>query len=126
MSLVAPTIGAVVSECSKFVYVTGQLGGSTVTLFQNATTQIGHAVASGGAMWVPIAAGTVLTQGDLITATQTVGPETSAQSPVPMVVQGLPANPPAPIFKTYLYGCAHCLWLGGMVPGADYKVTGQN
>src|SRR5688572_9809686 len=126
MTLVAPTIGSVVSECSKLVYVTGQLGGSTVTLFQNGASQIGQAVAKNASTWVPITAGTTLTRGDLITATQTLGPETSPQSPVPMEVQGLPANPPTPIFKTYLYACARCLWLGGMVPGADYKVMGQD
>ena len=42
MSLVAPTIDSVVSECSKFVYVTGQLGGSTLKIFQNGATQIGQ------------------------------------------------------------------------------------
>jgi len=126
MSLVAPTIGSVVSECSKHVYVTGQLGGSTLTVYQNGVIQIGQTLANDASTWVGITPGTVLTQGDLITATQTLGPDTSPQTPVPMEVQGLPADPPAPIFKTHLYGCATCLYLGGMVPGAEYRVMGQH
>lgn len=126
MSLIAPTVASVVSECSKFVYVTGQFSGSTIKIFKNGATQIGQGVAASATMWVNITPGTILVQGDLITATQTVGPDTSPQSPVPVDVQGIPNNPPAPIFKTHLYGCASCLYLGGMVPGADYKVIGQN
>jgi len=126
MSLVAPTIESVVSECSKGLYVTGQFTGSTVKIFQNGATEIGKEVATSGSMWVDFMAGTVLTKGDLITATQTLGQDPPSPQGSGTEVQGIPENPPAPIFKTHLYGCATCLDLDGMVPGADYRVIGQN
>lgn len=126
MPLTAPTIKSQVSVCSSNVLTEGNLSGATVKIFQNGTTQIGQGVASSSQKWVSINAGVVLTQGDMITATQELGTDFSGPSPEPKEVQGAPTNPPAPIFKTHLYGCASCLWLGGMVSGAKYKVIGQN
>jgi len=126
MPLTAPTIKSEVSECSNSILTEGNLDGATVKVFQNGTTQIGQGVASSSQKWVAIDAGVTLNQGDLITATQTLGSDISGASPEPKEVQGAPSNPPAPIYKTHLYGCASCLWLGGMVPGAKYEVIGQN
>lgn len=124
--LVAPKIKAVVSTCSKHVLVEGQLSGSTVKVYQNAVNLIGQTLSNSGEVWVPINAGVILAQGDKITATQTFGPDTSPQTPAPMEVQAVPGAPPAPIFKSHLYACGSCLWLGGLVSGASYKIIGQN
>lgn len=124
--LVAPKIKAVVSTCSKNILVEGQLSGSTVKVYQNAVNLIGQTISNSGEVWVPINAGVILAQGDKITATQTLGPDTSPQTPAPMEVQAVPAAPPAPIFKSHLYACGSCLWLGGLVSGASYKIIGQD
>ena len=126
MPLSAPTIKSQVSECSKHILTEGNLSGATVKVYQNGTSQIGQGTANSSQHWVAINAGVVLQQGDSISATQTLGTDTSPATPEPKEVQGAPANPPAPIFKTHLYGCASCLWLGGMVSGAEYTVIGQN
>ena len=126
MPLIAPTIKSQVSECSQHILTEGNLNGATVKVYQNGANLIGQGVANSSQKWVAINGGVVLQQGDTITATQTLGPDTSPPTPDPKQVQGAPANPPAPIFKTHLYGCASCLWLGGMVPGAKYTVLGQN
>lgn len=126
MVLSAPQIKSMVSECSKHILTEGNLNGATVRVYRNGADLVGEAVASSSQLWVPITNGVVLAQGQLITATQTLGPDTSPATPEPTEVQATPAMPPAPIFKTHLYGCASCLWLGGMVPGAKYRVIGQN
>lgn len=126
MPLIAPTIKSEVSECSQHILTEGNLTGATVKVYQNGTNQIGQGNASSSQYWVLIDAGVVLNQGDTITATQTLGTDTSPETPESKEVQGTPANPPAPIFKTHLYGCASCLWLAGMVPGAKYEIIGQN
>lgn len=126
MPLSAPTIKSQVSVCSQHVLTEGNLTGAAVDIYQNGVTHIGQAMASSSQTWVPINPGVTLAQGDLITATQTLGTDFSGPSPQPKEVQGIPGTPPAPIFKTHLFGCAACLWLGGMVSGAKYRVTGQN
>lgn len=126
MPLIAPTIRSQVSECSQHILTEGNFSGATVKVYQNGAIQIGQGVANSSQHWVAIDAGVALQQGDTITATQTLGPDTSPPTPEPKEVQGAPANPPAPIYKTHLYGCASCLWLGGMVSGATYTVIGQN
>lgn len=126
MPLSPPTIKSEVSACSDNILTEGNLNGATVKVFQNISTQIGQGTANSSQKWISIDSGVTLNQGDLITATQTLGADVSVQSPQPKEVQGAPSNPPAPIFKTHLFGCAKCLHLGGMVPGAEYTVIGQN
>ena len=126
MPLTAPGIKSQVSVCSEHILTEGNLTGATVKVYQNGANLIGQGVASSSQHWVAIDSGVTLAQGDLITATQTLGADTSPPTPDPGQVQGAPANPPAPIFKTHLFGCASCLWLGGMVSGAKYTVIGQN
>jgi hypothetical protein len=126
MPLAAPGIKTQVSACSEHILTEGNLSGATVKVYQNGTTLIGQGTASSSQHWVTIDSGVTLQQGDTIAATQTLGPDTSPLTPEPTLVQGAPANPPAPIFKSHLFGCASCLWLGGMVSGAKYTVIGQN
>ena len=103
MPLTAPSIKSQVSECSQHILTEGNLTGATVNVYQNGTAPIGQGIANSSQHWVAINAGVVLQQGDTITATQTLGSDTSPPTPEPKEVQGAPANPPAPIFKTHLY-----------------------
>lgn len=126
MTLTAPTIKYMISECSKSILTEGNLTGATVKVYQNNSNLIGEGVANSSQLWISINDNVVLQQGDLITAIQTLGSNTSAHTPDPTEVQAIPEEPPAPIFRTKLFGCAKCLWLAGMVPGAKYSVLGQN
>jgi hypothetical protein len=89
MALLPPRVIGPLSECSGRVRVQGQLTGATVSLFAD-----GQPAGTGVASWpdqifqLTIA----LAPGQLVTATQTVGLDTSPASPEGVEVQ---ARPPA-------------------------------
>ncbi len=119
MALLPPRVVGPLSECSGSVRVQGQLTGSTVTVFANGTV-----VASGAATWpdqtFPLTGS--LAAGQMVTATQTVGLDTSIASPEAVKVQ---AKPPVigPVgFLSHLNQCGECVWLEGLVPGAKVEL----
>ena len=119
MALLPPRVIGPLSECSGGVRVQGQLSGSMVTVFAN-----GAVVGSGTASWsdqiFPL--GTSLTAGQQVTATQSVGVDTSPPSPEAVEVQ---AKPPVigPVgFRSHLNQCGECVWLEGLVPGAKVEL----
>ncbi|MBM3734254.1 MAG: DUF1929 domain-containing protein [Acidobacteria bacterium] len=119
MPLLPPRVVGPLSECSGRVRVQGQLTGSTVKVFAGA-----NVVAQGVASWSDqtFALTTPLAPGDMVTATQTVGVETSINSPEAVEVQ---AKPPAvgPVaFVSNLNECGECVYLEGLVPGAKVEV----
>lgn len=126
MALMAPTIRSMVSTCSENILTDGCLSGATVKVYRNTVDEIGDGVASSSQKWITLNPGVVLAAGDVITATQELAPQTSPQTSEVTTVQSIPANPPAPIYESHLYGCAACTYIGGMVPGAKYTVIGTN
>jgi hypothetical protein len=125
MALLPPTVVGPLSECSSHVRVEGQLTGSTVDLFANGAP-VESAVASWSNQVFPLSAGVTLAAGVGVSATQTLGGQTSQPSPQPVVVQKKPLVVGNVGCKTHLYVCGQCLWLDGMVPGAtvDVRVGG--
>ena len=119
MALLPPRVIGPLSECSGNVRVQGQLTGSTVTIFAD-----GVAVGSGVASWsdhtFPISAS--LGVGQRITATQTIGLETSLSSPEPVEVQAKPPVVGMVGFRSHLNQCGECVWLEGLVPGAKVEL----
>ena len=87
MALLPPRVIGPLSECSTRVRVQAQLTGATVTVFAN-----GAPVASGVATWSDqtFLLTTPLLPGQNVTATQTLGMDTSAPSPEPVQVQAKP------------------------------------
>ena len=119
MALLPPRVIGPLSECSGRVRVQGQLTGATVTVFAN-----GAVVATGVASWSDqtFALSTALAPGQEVTATQSVGLDTSPASPQPVEVQ---AKPPVvgPVgFLSHLNQCGECVWLEGLVPGAKVEL----
>lgn len=99
--------------------VQGQLTGSTVTVFAN-----GVAVASGAASWsdqtFPLTGS--LAPAQQVTATQTIGTETSIPSPQSVAVQARPPTIGGVGFRSHLNQCGECVWLEGLVPGAKVEL----
>ncbi len=115
MALLSPRVVGPLSACSGRVRVQGQLTGSTVTIFAG-----GAVVASGLATW-PDQTFTLtspLGAGQDVTATQTVGVETSPRSPETVQVQAAPPVVGGVGFLSHLNQCGECVWLEGLVPGA--------
>lgn len=119
MALLPPRVIGPLSECSTGVRVQGQLTGSTVTVFAD-----GVQVAQGGASWsdqiftlaAPLAAG------QQVTATQTIGMDTSIASPESVQVQAQPPSIGHVGFRSNLNQCGECVWLEGLVPGAKVEL----
>jgi Domain of unknown function (DUF1929) len=119
MALLPPRIVGPLSECSGSVRVQGQLSGSMVTIFAD-----GVIVGTGTASWpdqtFPLSAS--LATGQQVTATQTVGMETSFASPEVVQVQAKPPVIGMVGFRSHLNQCGECVWLEGLVPGAKVEL----
>lgn len=119
MNLLPPRVIGPLSECSTSVRVQGQLTGSTITVFAD-----GASVGSGTAAWsdqtFPL--GAALAAGQQITATQSLGLDTSIASPQSVVVQAKPPVIGGVGFRSHLNQCGTCVWLEGLVPGATVEL----
>lgn len=119
MALLPPRVIGPLSECSSRVRVQGHLTGATVTIFAN-----GAVVATDTATWSDqtFSLTTSLTAGQEITATQTIGMDTSIVSPEVVIVQAKPPVIGGVGFRSHLNQCGECVWLEGLVPGAKVEV----
>src|SRR5829696_2819381 len=110
MALLPPRVIGPLSECSTAVRVQGQLTGSVVTVYAN-----GAVVGTGTATWsdqtFPLT--TSLAAGQEVTATQTIGLDTSIASPEAVEVQAKPPVIGAVGFRSHLNQCGDCVWLEG-------------
>lgn len=122
MALLPPRVVGPLSECSSGVKVEGQLTGADVRVYADGSL-VGTATAVGPSQIVTLTA--ALSAGAKVTATQTIGVESSIQSPDPVVVQAKPPAIPPVAFRTPIYQCGECLWLEGAVPGAHVEVHGN-
>jgi hypothetical protein len=123
MALLPPRVVGPLSECSTWVRVQGHVTGSTVTVFADGT-QVVQGVVSWSTQEFQLV-GVSLVPGAMITATQTVGVETSIPSPEAVEVQGRPAVVGMVGFASNLTMCGECVALEGLVPGATVEVRVQ-
>lgn len=124
MALLAPRVMVPLSECSSMVWVQSQLSGSTVRVYANGTKVV-DAVAFSANQLFGLLSGASLPAGAMVTATQTVGTETSPASPDPVQVQAQPPTIGPVGYPAVLHECGECTWLDGLVPGADVEVRVQ-
>ncbi len=119
MPLLPPRVIGPLSECSGNVRVQGQLSGSTVAIFADGVP-VGSGLASWSDQIFPLSAS--LAAGQRVTATQTVGMDTSLPSPEAIEVQAKPPTIGAVGFRSHLNQCGECVWLEGLVPGAKVEL----
>jgi hypothetical protein len=122
MPLLPPRVVGPLSECSSAVKVEAQLTGSTVTVRADGAV-VASGVATGPSQVFALTA--ALGSGQQVTATQTIGMDTSAPSPDPVMVQKKPPTIGMVSYRSHLHVCGGCLWLEGLVPGATVEVTGN-
>jgi len=115
----SPRVIGPLSECSGSVRVEGQLTGSTVTVFADGTV-----VGTGTTSWPDktFSLSAFLIAGQQVTATQTVGLDTSPASPEAVEVQAKPPFVGAVGFRSHLNQCGECVWIEGLVPGAKVEL----
>lgn len=122
MLLLAPRVIGPLSECSSRVRVQGQLSGSDVKVFADGAL-VATGTASSANQSFALSGGVSLAPGAMVTATQTVGVETSPTSPEPVEVQARPPQIGQVGFHSQLLVCGRCIWLEGLVPGANVEVS---
>lgn len=122
MALLPPRVVGPLSECSDRVRVKGQLSGSQVEVYADGTL-VASGSSSGGSDTFTLTQS--LDAGETVTARQIVGTDQSSPTPDPQAVevQAEPAEIGPVKFKTKLFECGECLWLGGLVPGASVDVS---
>ena len=124
--LLAPTVIAPITPWSRSIRVKGQHTDANVTVFAD-DQPVGRARATSPDTFVPLDQGVLLNPGQKITAAQQVGSETSPKTPKTSAITVLNEPTPAVLGKVFsrasLSKCATCLWLDGVVPGADVTVT---
>lgn len=124
--LLAPTVVPPITPWSRSICVKGHHSGAVVSIFAD-DQQIGSALASGPEIFVPLDPGFAIKAGQKITAHQELGGEKSGAAAKTSAVTVLNAPTPAMLAKIFsrapLSACATCLWLEGVVPGADVTVT---
>ena len=121
-NLLPPRIKGPVSECSSEIWVQGQFPGATVEVVDTTSGTIvatGPPATSADQLFPKVAA---LMPARKLAARQTLGTDASGLSADTVEVESLP-NPVGPVtFVTPLMECARCLWLEGLVPGANVEV----
>lgn len=121
MPLLAPRVIGPLSECSSSIRVQGQVTGATVDIFSNGT-HVAGGIATYFDQTFSLSPGVSLTAGANITATQTMGTDVSPPSQEAVQVQARPTFVGYVGFKSHLYVCGQCLWLDGLLPGANVEV----
>lgn len=122
MALLPPSVKGPLSVCSSRVRVEGQLTGATVEIYAGGTL-VGAGTATSPGQTFTLSAS--LPAGAAVTATQTIGADTSIASPDAIIVQEKPPEIGPVSFRTPLFVCGQCVWLEGAVPGADVEVLGN-
>jgi hypothetical protein len=124
--LVAPTVTPPVTPWSRSLRCKGQHPGATVTVLADGKP-VGSAFASSGDELIPLDAGVVLQPAQRVSASQTFGAVTSGPTAETGKVPVLKEPTPAMLAKLYspapLVQCGTCLWLAGVVAGADVTVS---
>ncbi|MEZ4768937.1 MAG: DUF4185 domain-containing protein [Caldilineales bacterium] len=124
--LVAPTVIPPVTPWSPSIRVKGQLSGAVVAVYADGQ-RVGGALAASGDIFVPLDPGFVLQPGQRITASQEKDGDKSGDTAPASAVTVLNDPSPQMLGMTFsrapLLACGTCLWLEGVVPGADVSVT---
>ena len=122
--LLPPKVQGPINQTATSVTVLGALEGADVQVFVDGTAAGFPTTASGLAVVVDLG-GDVLSPGQKITATQSLGPDTSIPSPFPETVAAAPSAAtglPAVAFLSALNTCSDWALIGGTIPGATVEI----
>jgi hypothetical protein len=121
VNLLPPRVAAPVSECSRFIRVRGQFPGATTEVVDTTSNAVVASGTATGADHDLLVSGT-LTPGRDLAASQILGADNSGLAADTVDVQQRPNPVGPPVFAAPVFRCARCLYLEGVVPGADVEV----
>lgn len=126
MALVQPKIIGPLSELSSAIHVTGQLLGSTVTVFNLDKKLLASGIATSGDQYFDLISGEVLSSKDKLVAVQEFGGEVSDfEENMAMGIQPGPKNSGELgllIINTPLFKCGRFISVSGLIPGISVEV----
>lgn len=118
-----PVVYRPIYECAEAVHVMGFVPHAHVQVFAGGAELVGKADPPFGFTFVPIVLSRPLKEGELITATQTIGGITSAQSTHPVKVEKRPPGAlPMPKVHPFLYECGIIVPVGDMTESVRVKI----
>jgi hypothetical protein len=130
MALCVPLVVGPVTELMTGIRVQGALPGATVVVDASGPSprEVAKGIASGADDWFGLLGGVNLQQGDLLTATQTLGADTSPPAPTQLAIAVAPAPMSAADLgfigsRGHLYQCGTAVWLTGAFPGARAQLA---
>jgi hypothetical protein len=126
--LLPPRVVGPVSVLSTHVDVAGAYVGASVRLYVNGAAippnpAVPAATASEYGTISLVLAGTTLTAGDLLTAVQTLDPDTSGESRILEPVLGFPSSLSPLVFLSEVHRCVDAILLGGTYVNSAITVT---
>ena len=95
------------------------MSGSEIKIFSDGSV-VGSSIASSSDDIIKLSSS--ISAGHKVTATQTVGLESSSQSPDPVIVQKKPPSIGPIVFRSHIHTCGQCILLDGAVPGGKIEV----
>ena len=123
-ALSAPSVWQPLYDCAPLVVVTGYVPGASVDIYAvpplGVADRIGGGVSNSASGQVFGVDASRMVAGATVYATQTWGGATSPPSPSIVVESPLAVN--SPLLHPPLYGCAGCLLIDGLLPGAIVEV----
>lgn len=114
MIILAPEVVGPISVCSKNIRIRNTIAGATVTVRVNGADTATHTGKFSDANY---ALGVTLAANDVVTATQSLGADTSAAS-LPVATQSAPTQLSALTLHTQMFACGRRLFVSGGAPGA--------
>ena len=120
-----PIVHKPIHECAEAVHVTGFIPHAVVRVYANGTELIGEAIPPYGFTEPPIRLTRPLKLGEKVTATQTVGPNTSSHSTHPVTVDRHPTvggGLKKPTVHQVLYDCGHVVPVDNLVESVRVRV----
>jgi hypothetical protein len=120
--MLPPRIVGPVSVLSTHVDVNGANNGASVSLRVNGAPVAANSAGADGRVTIPLGNAT-LNPGDLLTAIQSLGPDTSDESRTSEPVLGFPSSLSPLIFLSEVHRCADSILVGGTCINSAITVT---
>lgn len=118
--LLPPKVLGPLNTLSTSITVVGVASDATVQLLVNGSPRGSPVAVSGLSATIPVSP--ALAAGAQVTATQSRGGQTSAPTPVPEIVAGVPASLPPVVILSGLHPCIDWVLVGGCVAGATVTI----
>src|SRR5215831_1678325 len=119
MALLPPTVGERLARCGTRVLVWGVVPGATVDLRIDGATVQTQVVNDS---WFVFTLASGLNANQRVTARQTLAPDPASSDSPEVVASDVQLPPAPPRLAPTIFGCANCVYVDGVAPGATIRL----